>query len=41
MNRAIEAGAVVLFPAQSCDNSYPAGRMKNPFGYVLMIEAKL
>lgn len=41
MNKAIEAGAVVLSPAQSYDYGYRQGNIKDPFGHVWMIEAKL
>jgi PhnB protein len=41
INRTIEAGAVVLSPAQSYDYGYRQGEIKDPFGHVWMIEAKL
>lgn len=41
MNRAVEAGGVVLSPAQSYDYGYRQGEFKDPFGHVWMIEAKL
>ena len=41
MKKAIEAGAVVLSPAQSYDYGYRQGQLKDPFGHVWMIEAKL
>jgi PhnB protein len=41
MNRAIESGAIVLSPAHSYDYGYRQGRIKDPFGHIWMIEAKL
>jgi PhnB protein len=41
MTNAVEAGAVVLSPAQSYDYGYRQGNIKDPFGHVWMIEAKL
>ena len=41
MARAIEAGAEVLFPAQSYDYGYRQGEIKDPFGHVWMIEMKI
>jgi PhnB protein len=41
LNKAIEAGAVVLSPAQSYDYGYRQGEIKDPFGHLWMIEAKL
>lgn len=41
MNKAIEAGAVVLSPAQSYDYGYRQAEIKDPFGHIWMIEAKL
>ena len=41
MKKAIEAGAVVISPAQSYDYGYRQGEIKDPFGHVWMIEAKL
>lgn len=38
MNRAIEAGAVVVSPAQSYGYGYRQGQIKDPFGHVWMIE---
>jgi PhnB protein len=41
MNRAVEAGAVILSPAQSYDYGYRQGEIEDPFGHVWMIQAKL
>jgi len=41
MKSAIEAGAVVLSPAQSYDYGYRQGEIKDPFGHVWLIEMKL
>jgi PhnB protein len=41
MNRAVEAGAVVLSPAQDYDYGYRQGEIKDPFGHVWMIETKI
>ncbi len=41
MNKAIEAGAMVVSPAQSYDYGYRQGEVKDPFGHVWMIEMKI
>ena len=41
MNRAIEAGAVVLSPTQSYDYGDRQGQIKDPFGHVWLIEMKI
>ena len=41
MNKAIEAGAVVLSPAQNYDYGYRQGEIKDPFGHVWMIEMRI
>jgi PhnB protein len=41
MAKAIEAGAVVLSPAQSYDYGYRQGEIKDPFGHTWMIEMKI
>ena len=41
MNKAVEAGATVLSPAQSYDYGYRQGQIKDPFGHVWMIEMKI
>lgn len=41
MDKAIQAGAVVLSPAQSYDYGYRQGEIKDPFGHVWMIEMKI
>ncbi|MDZ4707665.1 MAG: VOC family protein [Saprospiraceae bacterium] len=41
MVKAVNAGAVVLSPAQSYDYGYRQGEIKDPFGHVWMIEMKI
>ncbi len=41
MNKAVEAGATVLSPAQSYDYGYRQGDVKDPFGHHWMIEMKI
>lgn len=41
MNKAVEAGAKVVSPAQSYDYGYRQGQIKDPFGHVWMIETKI
>ena len=41
MKRAIDAGAIVLSPAQSYDYGYRQGEIKDPFGHVWLIEMKI
>jgi PhnB protein len=41
MSKAVEAGAVVLSPAQNYDYGYRQGEIKDPFGHIWMIEAKI
>jgi PhnB protein len=41
MSRAVDAGAVVLSPAQKYDYGYEQGVIKDPFGHHWMIEKKL
>ena len=41
ISRAIEAGAVVLSPAQSYDYGYRQGEIKDTFGHVWLIEMKI
>lgn len=41
MAKAMEAGAVVVSPAQSYDYGYRQGEIKDPFGHVWMIEMKI
>ena len=38
---AIEAGAIVMSPAQSYDYGYRQGEIKDPFGHVWLIEMKI
>ena len=37
---AVEAGATVVTPAQSYDYGYRQAEIKDPFGHILLIEAK-
>jgi PhnB protein len=39
--QAIEAGAVLVSPAQSYDYGYRQGEIKDPFGHLWMIEMKI
>jgi PhnB protein len=41
MNRAIEAGAEIISPAQDYDYGYRQGEIKDPFGHIWMIEMKI
>lgn len=41
MQRAVAAGAVVISPAQDYDYGYRQGEIKDPFGHLWMIEAKI
>jgi PhnB protein len=41
ISRAVEAGAVVKSPAQSYDYGYRQGEIRDPFGYIWMIEKKI
>ena len=41
MAKAIEAGALLISPAQSYDYGYRQGEIKDPFGHVWMIEKKI
>ena len=41
MNRAIEAGAILLSPAQDYDYGYRQGNIQDPFGHQWMIEMKI
>jgi PhnB protein len=41
MNNAIEAGAVLLSPAQDYDYGYRQGLIRDPFGHQWMIEMKI
>ena len=38
MNKAVEAGAKLVSPAQTYDYGYRQGEIKDPFGHVWMIE---
>ncbi len=41
MNKAVNAGAIVVSPAQTYDYGYRQGQVKDPFGHVWLIEAKV
>ncbi len=41
MNKAIEAGAILLSPAQDYDYGYRQGNIQDPFGHQWMIEMKI
>jgi PhnB protein len=41
MNRAIEAGAILLSSAQDYDYGYRQGNIQDPFGHQWMIEMKI
>ena len=41
MNKALQAGAIVLSHAQTYDYGYRQGEIKDPFGHVWMIEMKI
>ena len=41
MDKAIQAGAVVVSPAQSYDYGYRQGEIKDPFGHTWLIEMKI
>lgn len=41
MNKAIEAGATVVSPAQSFDYGYRQAEIKDPFGHCWLIEMRL
>ena len=41
MNRAREAGAIEISPAQAYDYGYRQGKIKDPFGHHWMIEMKI
>ena len=41
MNKALEAGATLISPAESYDYEYRQGQVKDPFGHVWMIEMKI
>ena len=41
MQRAIDAGGKLVAPAQSYDYGYRQGEVKDPFGHVWLIEAKI
>lgn len=41
MAKAIEAGAIIISPAQSYDYGYRQGEIKDPFGHVWLIEMKI
>ena len=41
MAKAVQAGAVVVSPAQSYDYGYRQGEFKDPFGHAWMIEMKI
>lgn len=41
MNRAINAGAKEIVPAQDYDYGYRQGEFKDPFGHLWMIEKKI
>ena len=41
MAKAIDAGAIVMSPAQSYDYGYRQGEIKDPFGHVWLIEMKI
>ncbi|HMU10535.1 MAG TPA: VOC family protein [Ferruginibacter sp.] len=41
VNRALEAGAILVSPVQSYDYGYRQGDVKDPFGHVWMIEKKI
>ena len=41
MDRAIQAGGIVVTPLQSYDYGYRQGDIKDPFGHVWMIEMKI
>lgn len=41
MAKAIEAGAIVLSPAEIYDYRYRQGEIQDPFGHVWMIEMKI
>ena len=41
MAKAIEAGAIVVSPAQSYDYGYRQGKIEDPFGHIWMIEMKI
>jgi len=41
IDKAIEAGATLVSPAQSYDYEYRQGQIKDPFGHVWLIEMKI
>ncbi|HCW08847.1 MAG TPA: VOC family protein [Cytophagales bacterium] len=41
MSDAVKAGAVVMSPAQSYEYGYRQGEIKDPFGHLWLIEAKI
>ncbi len=41
MKKAIEAGGIVISPAESYDYGYRQGEIKDPFGHVWLIEMKI
>lgn len=41
MNKALEAGAIEITPAQDYDYGYRQGEIKDPFGHLWLIEMKI
>ena len=41
MAKAIDAGAILVSPAQTYDYGYRQGKIKDPFGHVWLIEMKI
>jgi PhnB protein len=41
MNKALNAGATLLNPAQNYDYGYRQGEFKDPFGHHWLIETKI
>ena len=41
MNRAVQAGATVVQPAQDYDYGYRQGEIKDPFGHVWLLQKKI
>jgi PhnB protein len=41
MNRSVAAGATITSPAQDYEYGYRQGAIKDPFGHIWMLEAKI
>ena len=41
MKKAIDAGGIIISPAESYDYGYRQGEIKDPFGHVWLIEMKI